>query len=186
MGEGFPEDIETVSFIPGVEFEVPVRENWLLKPFADFGVAADVAGDTHAYVYSVGTKSYCTFRRDRKPELTLGNRLHWVGSHTAEVRSDALGLFETALDARFPLRWTIGDRQTNVSIYAVNYLYLDDIEFVRPDDTQVTIDTEWEVGITFGTDPKMRWWKFAAPRFGISYRFGGELNAVRITVGTPF
>ena len=51
----------------------------------------------------------------------------------------------------------------------------------------VTIDAEYEFGVTFGVHPPAKWWKFTAPRFGIGYRFdSANRHAVRFTIGVPF
>jgi hypothetical protein len=42
------------------------------------------------------------------------------------------------------------------------------------------------MGVVFGTRPALRLWKVPLPRVGLSYRFAGDLSAVRIVLGAPF
>jgi hypothetical protein len=43
-----------------------------------------------------------------------------------------------------------------------------------------------EFGITFATRPRIRIWRFDAPRLGFGYRIAGELSGWRLVLGTPF
>ncbi len=182
---GFADQIQTVSFVPGLEMEVAVNKRWRLLPFVDLGAGQNLSGDTQAGILAVGVQSYVTIPSDHGL-LTIGNQLFWVGSKVHEVRSDAMAYFMTGLDLRMPMNVKLGAKPMNISLYAVNYLYFNDVEFQRDAAEPVTIDTEYEVGMTFGTEPSHEWWIFKAPRFGLSYRFGGQISAVRLTLGQAF
>jgi hypothetical protein len=41
------------------------------------------------------------------------------------------------------------------------------------------VNEQTEVGISFGTRPKLAWWKVSMPKLGLSYRFGDGISAVR-------
>jgi hypothetical protein len=182
---GLADQIQTVSFVPGLEMEFEVNERWRLLPFMDIGAGKDLSGDALAGILAFGVDSYVTIPSDRGV-LTLGNKAFWVGSKVHEIRSDAMAYFMTGLDLRMPMKLRLGSRPMDVSLYGINYLYFNDVEFQRVAAEPVTIDTEYEVGLTFGTDPAYEWWIFEAPRFGLSYRFGGQISAVRLTIGQAF
>jgi hypothetical protein len=182
---GFADQIQTVSFVPGLEMEIAVNDRWRLLPFLDFGAGKDLSGDAWAGILAAGVQSYVTVPSDRGL-LTVGNQVFWVGSKIHGIRSDAMAYIETGLDLRMPLEVKFGARPADISLYVINYLYFNDVEFQREDAEPVTIDTEYEVGVTFGTEPPHAWWIFKAPRFGVSYRFGGEISAVRLTIGQAF
>ena len=182
---GFADQIQTVSFVPGLEMEVAVNDRWRLLPFIDLGAGKDLSGDARAGILAVGVQSYYTIPSDHAL-LTIGNQLFWVGSKVHGVRNDAMAYFMTGLDLRMPMKVKLGTKPMNISLYAVNYLYFKDVEFQRDEAEPVTIDTEYEVGVTFGTEPAHEWWIFKAPRVGLSYRFGGQISAVRLTLGQAF
>jgi hypothetical protein len=182
---GFADQLQTVSFVPGLEMEVAVNDRWRLLPFIDFGAGKEMSGDALAGILAVGVKSNVTVPSGNNL-LTIGNELFWVGSKVHGVRSDAMGYFMTGLDLRMPMKVKLGTKPMNISLYAVNYLYFNDVEFQRDEAEPVTVDTEYEVGMTFGTEPAHEWWIFKAPRVGLSYRFGGQISAVRLTLGQAF
>lgn len=48
------------------------------------------------------------------------------------------------------------------------------------------IDEQTEIGISFGTRPKLSWWKLSLPNLGLSYRFGDGIGGVRLIFGASF
>lgn len=187
LDSGLPEDVETITFVPGVEFQVPLGRDWSLEPFAHAGVGKDFSGGGWTYIYSAGVRSYYRLPwRWRRTETTLGNDLYYVGHTIHGARSGGLFAVETGLDLRWPLRWTIRGRRTDASLYVANYLYLNDVEFARQKAEPLVIDSEYEVGVTFGREKPWRLGFVRIPRVGLSYRFGDDLSAVRLTLGYPF
>jgi hypothetical protein len=182
----FPEDVQTVSFVPGVEFDIPLRHNWSLFPFADLGIGKDVAGGESTWLFSAGLRSRATFLV-KGFELTLGNSLLWAGHTNFDGEpAEGLSVFETGLDVRHPLGIDVAGRPASLSVYGATYLYLNGIEFFRFEQESLTLDEEYEIGVTFGRDKPWSWWFINIPRVGVGYRFGPGFSAVRILFGDPF
>jgi hypothetical protein len=75
------ERLETITFVPGAEVEVPILKNWSLKPFGQAGIGKDFSGGDFVYlysIYSIGLKSLATFPW-RKYTFGLGNRVMGAG-----------------------------------------------------------------------------------------------------------
>ena len=53
-----------------------------------------------------------------------------------------------------------------------------------PEDSWV--DEQTEIGLSFGTRPKIAWWKVSLPNLGLSYRFGDGVSGVRLIFGASF
>lgn len=185
IGEsGLPDDVDAASFVPEVQFEVPLGRRWTLKPLVSLGLAKDLEGGNFNYIYSAGLKSYYRFPW-KNARMTLVNSLLWVG-HTVEgTRQDAMGRFQTGIDARLPLVFEMLGEQADLSLFAIGYLYLDNVEFLRPGDEPVSIDDEYEIGVSFGTTKRIKLWKFKLPRIGLSYRLTDDLAALRLILGHP-
>ena len=58
---GRPDDLDTVSLVPGLEFRVPVRPRLLLKPFLEAGVAREGSEDATVWVSSFGLRTLASF-----------------------------------------------------------------------------------------------------------------------------
>lgn len=183
---GFPDEIQTVSIVPGVEFEIPLSHRWTLRPSADFGAAKDLQGGQLAWVWSAGAGVY--YRQPiRKATLTFGNTLLYIGSKINSVRSDAMAYWESGIDLTHPLWFKAGKRTAFWSIYTIGRFFFNDVEFARADDEPLTLDAEYEIGLGFSVKPEYSWWKLRAARFGIGYRYSVDnLTSIRITIGFPF
>jgi hypothetical protein len=87
----------------------------------------------------------------------------------------ALGLRFAVLQAQEP---PIGADPEGVE----NYAYTHDLGFGGYD----AGEQEGEIGITFGSTPLPRFWKFNIPRVLIGYRFAENFRGIRIKFGLPF
>jgi hypothetical protein len=145
-----PEDVGTLSLVPGVEVTVPVSEKWSLTPLASLGMAKDLWSHERVYVYDLGLKSHVVFAWKRS-DFTVGNKLVYVGEHTpGGDRDEDFTMFETGLDVRRPLWFTIGGRDVDASLFVMNYLYLEPTKVFVVREEPLEIGTQFEFGFTFG------------------------------------
>jgi hypothetical protein len=182
----FPEDLATLSLVPGVEFALPVKKRWHLTPFGEFGAAVDLNSERdYTLVYSIGLRSRAWFHSG-KVTFTLGNEIRFAGSHrVGGDPNDGFTRFETGIDALHPLPFRMQQKQAVGSVYFTNFLY-SGLEFRRPFDEPLRLDYENEVGVTLGSAEPLKWWLISLERWGIGYRFGRNLSAVRVFIGLPF
>ena len=180
---GIPTDVTTVSILPGVEFEFPIREHWSLMPFADLGAGYNFSADWATYIYSIGIKSLVIFPW-QDFECRFGNRLLYAGYTTPQADiKDNYESFETGFDMRRPLPYTVLGHPTNWSVYFANFLYVN-LEFLKSLTSSFQVDVQNEFGVTVGTSDKF-WWS-GNPRIGLGYRFGPHFHAIRVVFGMPF
>jgi hypothetical protein len=182
---GMPEDVSTVSFVPGVHLEYPVLRNWSLTPFVELGAAWDTHDSGDAYVYTVGVDSLATFQA-RGLEILLGNHLVYVGEHSpgSEYDEDFVTL-ETGCELRRPLARSVKGHGLNWGPYVMSYLYLEPTK-VWLKEKPLEVGSQYEVGITFGPRERVDLWRFEAPRIGLGYRFGDGVSAMRLVLGAAF
>ena len=179
------EEFSTLSLVPGLRFDVPVRSNWRLEPFVEGGMAWDLSGDANTWVYAAGLRSTVTFPW-HELEGRLGNRLVWAGI-TGEglLLADDYGELETGIELSQPLWFSIGGRPVDAGLFAISYLYFEPLEAFR-DAGEMEMRDQWEIGVTIGTRPPFAYRKIRMPRIGISYRFGDGISAARLVLGAPF
>jgi hypothetical protein len=183
---GLPDSVETVSVVPGVEFQFSVREGWVLMPFLDLGAGRNSAGGQVTYIFGTGVKSLVTFRGGAVT-YRLGNNLVYAGNRAPGIDlSSDYGSLVTGLDGRVPLNFTLGGHGADVSLYAMNFLYAN-LEFLRFRAEPVEVVVQYETGITFGTTTRPgNWLARQIPRLGLGYRFGDGLSVWRLVLGMPF
>jgi hypothetical protein len=182
---GMPEDVSTVSFVPGVLLEYPVLRNWTLTPLVELGMAWDLQESQNAYVYTVGVKSYATFRPGGL-DVLLGNRLVYVGEHTpGTVHDEDYATLETGCELRRPLARAMKGHAVNWGPYVMSYLYLEPTK-VWLNEKPLEIGSQYEVGFTVGPQERIDLWRFEVPRIGLGYRFGDGVSAMRLVLGAAF
>jgi hypothetical protein len=181
-----PDDIGTVSLVPGVEFEIPIAREWWLMPFAEAGYATDLESGGSALTYAGGVKSLALFRRPTHL-YRLWNVLKYVGfTETDAWASQGYVEFDTGIELRQGLGFTMKGQEADLGWFVVDYFYAQGLTFNDLQGGEITIHDQIEIGVTFGTECTIKIWSLPVPRFGISYRFGDDVSAVRLVLGAPF
>lgn len=181
-----PSKFETVTFVPGVQYTHQVNDKWSLSPFIDFGLGHDFATDNSAYVYGAGINSLFVFKYDSF-NLEIYNEFLFAGNTTEidDVRNE-FSRFQTGINFQFPLNFKAWGRDPAVSVYYLNYIYFNRLEFLRYLNDPIEVAVQNEVGITFDTSPGMKLVGIPFSRIGLGYRFGNDIEVVRLVFGIPF
>ena len=181
-----PDRFETLTFVPGIQYIHQVNEKWSLSPFIDFGIGHDFATENNAYVYGAGVNSLLVFKYESF-NLEIYNEFLFAGNTTEidDVRNE-FSRFQTGINFQFPINHKVRGRDSAISIYYLNYIYFNRLEFLRYLNNPIEVAIQNEVGITFDTSPDMKLLGIPFSRVGFGYRFGNEVNAVRLVLGIPF
>ena len=180
---GVRENIATFSLVPGVEFLVPVRDRWLLKPFVEAGYVWDRTGDADAAIYSAGVMSRVAFGNGGF-EMVVGSGLTYalVDPVSLPGRDGIVGL-EGAFAASH-LFGKPGEGQADYEPYLAVRAFLGGVDEPLTGEGSNTL-VEYEAGMTFGSREPARFWGIPMPRLGVGYVFGPDLSSVRIVLGIP-
>jgi hypothetical protein len=182
---GFPDRVNTLTFVPGVEFEVPVRENWALFPFADVGVGKDFDGGEVVGISTVGVESRALWRSGRF-DFTLSNELAWSAQFgKGEGLEDDFAELDTGVELKHPLGLSIGAQELDYALFASVFLYFDTLRFLRLSGDPLDVRAQYEAGVTFGTRVPKKIWGVKLPRIGLSYRHGESVSVIRLVLGNP-
>jgi len=186
LESGLPDRLATLALVPEVRFEFPLAENWQLMPFAAAGAGRDFSVGGVNYIFAGGVRSRATFDW-RTVDLYVGNRLFYTGYATSDFEfGDDFGALESGVDARHSLGFAVGDHQVDGGLFVMNYLYFVSPDLVRFYGKPLSIDVQFEFGVTFGTMTPWKVLGLAIPRIGISYRVGSGASAFRLVLGEPF
>jgi hypothetical protein len=192
----FPTHVGTASLVPGVRFDVRAKPNWVLSPYVDLGAAKDFSGGSLVWVYDVGLKSVVSFPAGSW-DGRAGQELLWAGAaQTSDPLTAWFGEADVGFEFRHELPWNLGKSRADVGIFAVYRRYFRHSEsfesaspiatFSAEPATVPGVNEQTEVGFSFGTRPKLAWWKLSMPKLGLSYRFGDGIGAIRIIFGEIF
>ena len=184
LDTGVPENLDTVSLVPGLEFRVPIKKV-LLKPFFEAGVAREGSQDTVVAIYSFGLRAFTGFTAG-KFDIDLGNALLWSAVDPTEDggEKDSFRSLQTSVRARHGMGIGFKGRELEWGLYASGELYVDvpDFPLASADSDR---NAQYEVGATIDVRDKLKIWKFKLPGLGLGYRFGPGTDAIRFVIGTP-
>ena len=94
-------------------------------------------------------------------------------------QSDYLRLkFKTTFNRS--LNWSIGEHAQSVIPFAAAAYYLSDPKIGESKDNFTSVKDEYEIGLTFGSEPRMKLWGVRVPEIQISYTFGDNVKGFKI------
>jgi hypothetical protein len=177
----------TVTFVPGVQFDFPVLENWWLKPFGQFGFGKDFSGSDIAWIYGVGIKSLATFEI-RNSELDFGTAFTRADQSQSGGGSDSgFSMVDIGLNSRWPTNITLFDRKSDLNLYFVYTEFVNDLNFERAQKDNKTIHRLYKFGIALSSEEKYPvLGLFDLRGGGLDVTFGDGYFGMGLTTGFPF
>jgi hypothetical protein len=184
--ENIPEvnDITTMTFLPGLEYQYPVTPDWTLSPFFDYGFARDFNNAENVLITGIGIKSYFDFTV-YESSFTLGNRFLYAREQSKTKASNSdYSLIETGLNYRVDSDYVFSNGPLQSNLYYLNLYYPNNLVFLEQTDNPIRVGVEHEVGITISNIPDFLF--FDSPQIGLGVRVGGDVNVYRLVFGAPF
>jgi hypothetical protein len=183
IGE-FVERVNTVTAYPGMEVRLPFGERWLVRPYVEVGVITAFGDAGSEEVLSLGSK-WRVELGGRTVQWRLGGEAKLSAGKLPDGSTNDFMVWELGGESSFPLGFDVSGLPADVAPYAI-FRRFSGLEFDLPGDTSARVERQWELGLTFGTEPRHRVWGIRLPRFGIAHRFGDGLPGWRIVFGFPF
>ncbi len=182
---GLPDKVDSVSFVPGVEFEFTVADRWRLLPYVQAGLSTANEPDVETNLFGAGIRAERVFPAGEFEGLYAAVATYSrVSYHGDSLPDDDFLRLRNSLEFKRHAGFSLGDHPVEYGLFATIDVYAD-----PPTGPATGIDvprTQLETGVVFGTLPQWRIWKIPLPRVGLSYRFAGDLSAVRFVLGAPF
>jgi hypothetical protein len=183
---GLPRNLDTLSFVPGVEVRVSVADNWRLEPFVEAGIARDKTNDLDERVYSGGLRSRYEYLDGTTHWEFYEELLYVLVEQRSNDTTDDCTRFRLGATARRAFGGMAMNRHPDYLVYGMADVYTDTPN--GPADGEVSNGggAQFEFGVTFGTVESISIWHVPLPRLGLGYRFGEGLSVFRVVFGTPF
>ena len=185
-----PAHVGVASLLPGVRVDVRVSDPWVVSPYVEAGAAKDFEGDIAQPIYAAGVRSVVSFPWGAW-DGRAGQRVLWAGTGTSDDwLSDEYGELEVGFEFRHELPANLWGSRLDIGLFVLHEHYFKEkaspaLRSAAPA-TVPGVDEQNEIGFTFGTRPKLAWWKLAMPKLGLSYRFGDGIWGVRFVIGEVF
>ncbi len=177
-------DVGTITFLPGLEYQLPLTINWTVSPFADYGFARDLDSDSNVLIVGAGIKSRFYFQLGSQ-QFTLGNRFLYAREKSKDSGSDAdYSLIETGISYNIPGGFEFTEKPLFANIYYINYYYPNNLVFLEQTKNPIRVGVVHEVGFTISNIPDFLF--FEKTQLGLGVRFGSGVNVYRLVYGMPF
>jgi len=182
-----PKGLGTLTFFPGVEAQIPVTDNWKLKPYANIGWGQDLTGGGGALIYAGGVKSLAWLPIGKSgAEISLGNQLTMSGYSPEGAANQPLSVFVAGVNLEIPSEYKILDRTIYVGTHLIYYFYFTRLRFPTQNDTTNKISEQGEVAFSLSVRKAINFELFDLDRIGLGYQFGGGVQAVRLFFTLPY
>ena len=185
--ELFPDNLVTLTIMPGFEYQLPISPRWTLKPFAYAGVTHDFVTDEVVLLGVAGLSSLTRFDLDEDWELRWGNKLRFAAEH--QVKSDFrtnFGIFETGFDLRRGTGWMVYGREVDVSSYYRFQHYIPEWDATSAPDRQSELENVHELGFSVGLKKPRKLFGITFNRVRLGYKKGGDIRGFTIGGEFPF
>ena len=183
ISAGPPTRVDSVSLVPGFEFDYLLRNDWHLIPYARAGLSM-ASSSVGGVLYGAG------LRLERHGEWHgwdqfLRSELSYAGvEYRNGVGGDQFLRLRYGVNITHGFGFQIHGHEPDGGLYAI-------FDFIADPPTAPVANSrkqpiQAEFGFTFGSRPPLKIWRFDAPRLGLGYRLAGELSSWRIAIGVPF
>ncbi len=183
--DGIPTTLDTLSFVPGVEFDYLYNDQLTITPYFDLGWAGNLTTGSDTAVYSSGISALYELSGGAFDPLWV-NRLYYAGYYTFDANNiEGYAAFQTGFDLGFPNRFDVLGRSIQPTLFAVSYWYFVDLTFDAPGSQDVSISSSYEVGFTFASEKPIGYSFLTLDRLGVGYRFGKDFYAWHLLFDLP-
>ena len=185
VDDGLPSRVNTLSFLPGLEFEKRVLPRWLLKPYASVGAGWELDGDESAVIYDVGLRSRFRMGEHRETVLSLVNRLSLAGYYPSGGHHQPLSMFAIGMDIEVPTG-VLFRRPIVLSILPIYYYYFRGLRFAQFDDADNRVHEEGELAVSVLAKQPFKVLGMPVDRVGAALRYSSDVQGFRIFTTLPF
>ncbi|WP_156817231.1 hypothetical protein [Rubritalea marina] len=182
-----PTNLGTLSFFPGVEWEHQVREDLVVKPFAQIGGGYDFESSIWSGLVAVGSRFLWTKQLTNEWQWQVGSSLQWAsGWQESGLSYSSFGLLELGTDIQRELPWRLREKQLLGSLYGRVRYFANNWNIARSPDDPIDVDLLYELGMSLGVDKGYELYGIEMNRVSIGFVWGGDARAVSVGTSFPF
>ncbi len=174
-----------LAIVPGLELEIPVTARLRLRPFAEVGFGGGTEGGGTEALYGTGLRARIDPPQVKRVRLTFGGSAMYRKLAASGDQYDGHATFEGAIDAQFPLGFTVQTRPARGGPYLIARGF-DGLALRRDAAEPIELHHQIEAGVSFSTEPDLRIWRITLPWLAAGYQFGDHLSGVRFYMMFPF
>lgn len=183
ISQGPPTRVDSFSVVPGIELDYQLDDDWHVIPYVRAGFSL-ASSSVDGWLYGAGV------RAERHADYHgwdsfVRSELAYAGvRYRHDTPNDQFLRLRQAFDFTRGMGWSARGRELEFGVYTVWDVIADPPTAPLAQAREEPVQAEF--GITFASRPRIKIWRFDAPRLGFGYRFAGELSGWRLVIGAPF
>ena len=180
------DDIQTISFVPGVELQFQPLRRWQVKPFVQGGIGWSPDAGAADFIYGLGARSSYVIPTGNS-QVKIGGEYLVAGDKANDGGSSAINRLSLGVEYQYLIRWSLFNRQTSMHWRLIGYNYIGGLTIKSfPDTESYDIDSELEIGFALSIDPVLKILGIPASHLGLGYRVGENSRAIVVETTFPF
>ncbi|MEH6590654.1 MAG: hypothetical protein V7746_10370 [Halioglobus sp.] len=187
--ELIPDELITVTVLPGFEYQMPVSPDWAIKPFGNIGYTHDFVSDEDVIMGVVGVSSLARFYlgEDKDWELRWGNKIRFAAEYQHKSESEtSFGVLETGIDVRRGLGYKFAGREIDMGGYYRFQHFLPEWNVSETPDYHADIANVHEFGISIGLKRPRKIFGVTFSRVRAGYKIGDDIRGFSFGGEFPF
>ena len=183
--DGAVEDSLTAfSIVPSLEAWIPAGPLVTFRPRAGIGWGQNLTSGDDAFILESGLKVDIEPRAGDWHFLVRPEFRYDLARSRSGRGDDDVGAVFITLDVLRPLPVQWGDYVPDASVYVQYGYFFEEALLGRPEGNPFTVDRQYEVGLTVGSEPRLKLWFVTMSRLQVGYRWGDGLSGIRIRLGS--
>lgn len=177
-------DLQTLSFAPGLEISVPLNEHWQLKPFAQVGYGMDAKSDSESFIWGAGVRTRATYGEASR--WIVGGEFLWAGNNpNGSDPTTSFSRLGLGVEYKIPSNIVVFNRAISWHLRAFQWYFSDAVIFKEPV-LPFQLNRSTEVGVSFGLDRPIRMLGYDFTQLGMGYEWSDGFEAVKFFTTFPF
>jgi hypothetical protein len=182
----FPEQVSTVSVMPGLEWEIPFSRRWTVKPYLSAGYGQELSGKESAIIYDFGVKSRYIFGEDKGVEFALVGALTVAGYRPRGGPREPFGVLALGIDLIIPTTQVLFDREVFIGLTPIYSKYFNRLRFAEFNDVDNRLREQFEIDISIMSRRPWTLKYFDVDRVGLAFRSSEDVFGVSLFTSLPF
>jgi hypothetical protein len=181
-----PDQIGTLTLIPGIEKVYSVSEQWELIPHVDYGYARNFSTKQEAQVYSVGLHSRYYVKGEIDNHVWV-NKLLIAGYRTfSSDLEDSYVKLLTGYDHKSNMYLNLKAGIAIPTLYGLMSWSYNGIDYLEKWQSRTARDLTYEIGVSLYAPKPIDLWITKVKRIGLGMQRNPFGNVIRLFIGTPF
>ncbi|MEH6593635.1 MAG: hypothetical protein V7746_25430 [Halioglobus sp.] len=178
-------DLQSISFVPGVEVPIALDQHWLLNPFVQAGFGVDTKSDSESFIWGAGIRTSARFGDEAR--WIVGAEFLRAGNNptSGDDPSTSFSRLGLGTEYKIPTNWLVFDRYVSWHLRAIHWYFSDPVVFDEPL-VRFELNDSTEVGLSLGLSRPINLWGYDLTQMGVGYEWATDYKAIKFFTTFPF